>query len=729
MSYSQMQNHCAVPNCTSGKSDSQPLFRFPQDAERCKKWVEKCQRSDLIDKSPDQLYRYYRLCGKHFKSPAIDTNAQIAVLKADAIPMVFDVPSQSHNGQGKRSKETVVKTDETKSRGRKKIRKAEVEVNEDVESMQEDEKYKDYLKSLFEVLVLFGEQNIPLMAPGNNQQNPLGLGNLQALLEYRTNCGDDELKRRYEANNEYCSSAQLEQLIEVCERYVRNQLIEDVKQNGFFSLITDDMVRISGEWYLPVFLRFVDQSNFQRERFVGFLHCEGDGDVQAEKLLNEMTDKWGLNMQQCRGQAHSCSGMHFSKIKQFAAKVLDKYPLAVLMLRSTCSLNMSLASGMVLSGVQLVMSTFKKIDSFFSQSPLLYLDLEHAISIFYPDKEEKANELKEVCRTSWTRRHDAFDIAVEVLEALLLCVDSVHDNEDLRWSDQVTHEALEISKVLTDFEFIMSLIVLKNTMTLTRAFGKNVQGKTTETHFAANSLKAVLHSLMEVYDNIDVYHEFWNEEAVNLAAALEIPVKVPRSFMGKHKSEPGAIRLESYYKEHLSVPVVNHMITEIRDLFCEDHLKALRCLSLVPAVIEQHKSAEPDEENVQVFKNDIPNAGTLSAELHCWWVKWSKKGKAETFPSSLHETLQLADVKFFPNMLAILRLISILPTLAPEGYSDVAYQRFKTYMENTPDALKSKGLALLNVNNDVGCDLDSMIEVYMKTYPSGEDASLLGCGS
>ncbi|GLD47188.1 52 kDa repressor of the inhibitor of the protein kinase-like isoform X1 [Lates japonicus] len=716
-----MQNHCAVPNCTSAKSDPQPLFRFPHDPERSKKWVEKCQRKDLIDKSPDQLHRYYRLCGKHFETSLIDCDAQSTVLKDDAIPTIFDMPSQPQNGQVKRSKETT-KDDEAESRGRKKIKKSQADkAKEDVKTVPEEDEYREYLKSLFEVLVLLGEQSIPPAGPSDRKLDGLGSSNFQALLEYRMNCGDEVLKKRYDVNKECCSPAQLSQLIEVCEKCIRSKLVEEVKQNGFFSLLTDDLVKISGEWHLPVFVRFVDQSNCQQERFFGFLRFEGDGDALAETLLSEMTDKWGLGMEQCRGQAHSCSGIHFDKIKTFSAKLMERYPMAVLTLRSTRTLNVSLANGMALSGVQLVMSTFKKIESFFSQSHLLQLELEHAILIFYPDKEEKANELKDICRTSWTSRHDAFEVAVDILEALLLCVDSVHDNEDMRWNDQVTHDALEISKALADFEFVMALVVLKNAMTLTRAFGKNVQGKAPDVHFAATSLKAVLHSLKEVSDNIDVYHEFWNDEAVNLATAMEIPVKVPRSFLRKHQSESGTIRPESYYKDHLSVPVVNHIIKEINELFCENHLKSLRCLSLVPAVIEQHKSTEPEEESIQVYKNDIPNAGTLSAELHCWWVKWSKKGKGETFPSNLHETLQLADVKFFPNMLAVLRLIGILPTLALEDSCNVAYKRFKMYMENTPDKFKSKSLALLNMNYDVGYDLDSMVEVYMNTYPEREE--------
>ena len=43
------------------------------------------------------------------------------------------------------------------------------------------------------------------------------------------------------------------------------------------------------------------------------------------------------------------------------------------------------------------MSTFRKIDVFFSKSPLLLAELEHAISIFYQGNEEKAKDLKEAC--------------------------------------------------------------------------------------------------------------------------------------------------------------------------------------------------------------------------------------------------------------------------------------------------------------------------------------------
>lgn len=582
---------------------------------------------------------------------------------------------------------------------------------EDVQAHAEECKYKEYLKSLFEILLLLGKQNIPPNGPGEG----CGLTNFQALLEYQKNCADEVLKKRYALNKEL--SREFTQMIEVLEKCIHNKLIEEVKQSGSFSIITDDLVKISGDLCIPVFLRYVDQSDFQQERFGGFLSVSGSEDSLATELLSELLEKWGLDMKHCRGQAHS-SGIHSRKIQTFAAKLMEEYPKAILTLRSTHNLNLSLASGMTVTGVQLVLSTLKKIEAFLSQSPLLQLELDNAISIYYPDKEETAKELKEACRSNWTTQNEVFEVAAQILEPLLLCVDSVHDNEDMRWSDEVAYTALDISKALTNFEFVMALLVLKNTLALTRAFGTNLQGRATDSYFAASSLEAVLHSLKEVLDNIDVYHEFWTDEAINLATAMEVPIKVPRSFFRKHQLESGAIRLESHYRDVLSAPVVNHVISELNKLFGEDHLKALKCLSLIPSVMTQHKY-EPQPETVQFFQDDIPNAGVLSEELHCWQVKWSKKAKGETVPSDIHEVMHLADLKFFPNIRVIFRLLSVLPSLSLEDWSDMACKRFQMYINNTPNKFKSKGLAFLNMNYDM-CDVDEAVEVYSKAYPDME---------
>ncbi|XP_010868985.2 THAP domain containing 12a [Esox lucius] len=731
-----MSNFCVVPNCITRSNESQSLlFRFPRDTEICKLWVENCSCKDLEDKTPDELNRYYRLCAKHFEPSVIcKTNTSRTRLKDDAIPTIFESSVHLDNPQSlrKRIKE-LSDNEERQIKERKKdlvdqpnMSKEDLQTN--TKPLTFDKKDRiEYLKSLFEILVVLGKQNIPLTRHTEDLQagQCLAVSNFKALLEYRINAGGDKaLRNRLETinlNAEYCNPTQQRQMMEVCESCIREELLQEVREGRFFSLLTDDVVDISGECHLPVFLRFLDQANCLREEFVGFLPFGGDEETLTERLLTEVTKTWGLNMDYCRGQAHFSSGVHSSKIKAIATKLTEKYPTAVLTPKSTCALNISLASGVALTGVQIVMSTLKKIESLFNESPSLQLELESAISIFYQGNDEKANDLKVACHTNWTVKHDAFEVAVDFLESLLLCMDSVHDNEDLRWSDQITHDALEISEALADFEFVATLVVLKNTLSFTRAFGKNLQGPLMDVYFAANSLTAVLHSLNEVLENIDVYHEFWFEEAVNLATALDIPVKVPRLYLRKHRPEAGTeIQPESYFKDNLTAPVVSHVIKELNDLFSENHLNALRCLTLVPAVMGQLKFNTSEENNVEMYRKDLPNADTLPAELHCWRVKWKHRGKV-TLPSTVHETLQLADVKFFPNVLAFLKVLCNLPILSFEHLdSNASRKRFQMYLENTPDKHRSKCLAFLNIHCNARHDIDFMVDSYVRMYPDIE---------
>ncbi|XP_067113087.1 THAP domain containing 12a [Osmerus mordax] len=714
-----MANNCAFSSCTSNNCSLPslpPLFRFPRNSERCKKWIENCNRIDLEDKTPDELYRQYRLCAKHFEDSVMETTLHNTALKEDAIPTIFDSSGQPTNptsGQCKRKGEIQDDPQDSKVKKDDLIEKTE----DDSQIIMEDTDPREILKSICEVLLVLSKQNIPLNRHAVDVQESVTLSNVQALLEYRMSVGNQVLT----PGKELCSSTQLSQMLEVCENGVREEFLQEVRESRFFSLVTDDLVDIEEQCHLPVFLRFVDQSNCLREEFVGLLPFQGDEETLTEQLLSMVTDKWGLNIENCRGQAHLCSGVHASKMKAISTRLTEKYPMILHSTLSTFALNTFLVNSMSLSGPQIVMSTFKKIESFFKDAPSLKLELENAISIFYQGREEKTNELKEACRTSWTLRHDAFEVAVDIIESLLLCVDSVHDNEDMRWSDEVTHNALEISTALADFEFIIALVVLKNTLSFTRAFGKNLQGQATDTYFAANNLTAVLHSLNEVSDNIDVYHEFWFEEAINLASAMEIQVKVPRLYLRKHRSESGTeVQPENYYKEHLSVPVVTHVLNEMKDLFTESHIKAMKCLLLVPAVMGQLKF-NASEENMDVFKNDLPNAETLPAELHCWWVKWKHRVKdVTTLPSSVPETLLLAEVKFFPNVLAFLKVLATLPFLTAESSCDAARKRLKLYVENTPGDHRSKSIIFLNMHYNATHNLDFIVDTYMEKYPEKE---------
>lgn len=728
-----MPNFCAAPNCTRKSTQSDlAFFRFPRDPERCRIWVENCRRADLEAKTADQLNKHYRLCAKHFDPAMVcKTSPYRTVLKDTAIPTIFDLTSHLKNPHTRHRKQIKELTEEDLQRIKERRLAASEQATKKEDSTNaadnepqlspEEKNYRDYLRSLFEILFMLAKQAIPLTTDRVSEEE-LKTNNFQAILDYCMNSGDEALRKRFETtavNSEYLTAAQVNQLLDVCESTVREEMLMEVRESRFYSLVTGDLVEFADSKHLPVFLRFVNHQNVLKEEFVDFVpFVDGDESALVERLEAQLVERWGLSMEDCRGQAHMATGTATTKMKAVAVLLMEKYPLALHMPCSHLALNIHLANNLPYPNVQIVMENLRRITAFF-KTPRTQDVLEKAIASQFQKNQEKGETLKQMCSSRWTEQHNVFDVLLDILPALLLCMDDIRDNADRQFPSCVTMDAYSIGASLADFEVIVTIVILKNVLTFTRAFGRNLQGETLDVFSAANSLTAVLYSLNEVNDNIDVYHEFWYGEAVNLATHMEIPVSVPRLFLRKQRAANlGEIQAETYFKEYVTVPVIRGIMQEVEDMFCDNNLKALKCLTLVPAVMGHMKFNTTEENYAEAYSGDLPNPETLPAELHCWRIKWKHRGKEVRLPITIHETLQLPDVKFFPNVDAFLKVLSTMPVLKVEnGTGGAANDLLRAYLSSVPVKHLNKSLVMLHVNSHVKHDLDVMVDKYCRLYP------------
>ncbi|CAL9684097.1 unnamed protein product [Knipowitschia caucasica] len=727
-----MPNFCAAPNCTRKSTESDlAFFRFPREPERCKMWVENCRRADLETKTSDQLNKHYRLCAKHFDPAMVyKTSPYRTVLKDTAIPTIFDLTSHLKNPHTMRHRKRIkelTEEDLEKIKERRLVTSTDQlvkkeaiveESNTDEPQMSIEEKeYRDYLRSLFEIMLLMGKKNIPLNNDPVNESEPK-TSNLQCLLDLCMNAGNDVLRKRFQAtavNSDYLSSTHQCQLLDVCENTVREEILMEVRESRFFSLVTGEVLEIAGESLLPLLLRFVSQ-NILREEFVDFLLFEGDEFALVERLETQLTQRWGLSMEDCRGQAHKATGSVSTKMKAVAVLLMEKYPLMLHMPCSSTALNIHLAHSLPFPNVQNLMDTLRRIRALF-EAPFTQDELHKIISMYYL-KSEKADVLIQNCAPGWTEQHNVFDVLLEVVPPLVLSIETIVDNNDGKFTSKVIADAYAVTETLADFETIVTVVILKNVLTFTRAFGRNLQGETLDVYSAANSLTAVLHSLNEVNDNIDVYHEFWYEEALNVAGLLGVQENLPRLFIRKQRtSEIGEVQAEAYYKEYVTMPVLCGIMQEVEDMFSESNLKALKCLSLVPGIMGHLKFNTMEENCTDVYRSDLPSSDTLTAELHCWRIKWKHRGKEVPLPNTIHETLQLPDVKFFPNVNTFLKVLSTLPVLKLAEKNNAALKRLQDYFGYMPSSQWNKSLAMLNINTHVKCDLEVMVDKYCRLYP------------
>ena len=73
-----------------------------------------------------------------------------------------------------------------------------------------------------------------------------------------------------------------------------SNIITEVKQSTFFSMIADEAVDCSNKEQMPLILRFIDSNLKIREEFVKYIECDTGtcGEQIAEKIVSE-SNYWG----------------------------------------------------------------------------------------------------------------------------------------------------------------------------------------------------------------------------------------------------------------------------------------------------------------------------------------------------------------------------------------------------------------------------------------------------
>ena len=106
------------------------------------------------------------------------------------------------------------------------------------------------LKPIIETIMFCGKQNIPLRGHRDdgliivkNDELSSREGNFRALLQYRIQCGDNVLKQHLQdcnKNASYISKTSQNQLIDIIGKLILKQIIEEVKQAQFFTILLDE---------------------------------------------------------------------------------------------------------------------------------------------------------------------------------------------------------------------------------------------------------------------------------------------------------------------------------------------------------------------------------------------------------------------------------------------------------------------------------------------------------
>jgi len=237
------------------------------------------------------------------------------------------------------------------------------------------------LKPIVESVIFLGRQNIPLrghrdqgsLIGNEHTENSLSVvneGNFRELLRFRILSGDTVLKNHLEttsAKATYISHTSQEEIIQCCKEEILFQIMENIRESQYFSIIFDETTDISHISQMSLSLRNIDKENKVHERFIGFINCHNyvydkepctninlepklTGEVLGNTVVNVLKDM-SLNLDDCIGIATDGCAVMTSVIRGAVQHIQKSCVNAVHSPCSNHALNLSISKS---SNVQLV---------------------------------------------------------------------------------------------------------------------------------------------------------------------------------------------------------------------------------------------------------------------------------------------------------------------------------------------------------------------------------------
>ncbi|KAG7483619.1 hypothetical protein MATL_G00040370 [Megalops atlanticus] len=713
---SKMPDCCAAANCNQCTDQSNvAFFRFPLDPERCKQWLDNCRRPDLETKTPEQLHRLYKLCAKHFEPSLICRHSALrTVLKEGAVPTIFDFTGHLNNPQSRNRKRIRESTDEELAALKKvkdecpapevKEEPGENSTTCELEPEHRDKedastsKAKETLKLYFKETLAFTGFSIRNDAKPNALE-PMG--------------GHGELPRL----NPICAEKiDQKEVLQFSEDLMREEIRNSLRSARFFSILLQDVASIEGKDQIPVFIRSVTVAGFPQKHLMGFLPCDIEADTLAYMLLSAIRNKWGLRMEHCRGLTYLTTGSICQKMKDLSSRILREFPQVVLAPSDPYAFNMWLIRCMPIISIQKVVNTVEEVANLLRKSLTLWEKVEAKISSLYGHIKGEVDRIKEACQNHWEYGVDAFQTMLDILEPLLSCIN------EMNTSDMDTAEQMaRLRPVLMDFSFIITLVVLKNTLCCVSILNPSLKGtisiSSTLQYTISNALKLLNKQLQE----IAIFHRKWYSDAVCRAKKLGVEVSLPEISEGKSKEEIAQSSPEDFYRETLSAQILQYLIEEVKKVFSTEMVRILRWLSLVPSYMADHNFSIRRDKVADANLNNLARPDSFYDELGCWEVKWKHASKRRILPTTVFGTLKIPDIGFYPNVQSLLKVLGTIPCVNAEadvyGQYDMVLGRYHSYLGATPEDQRVCNMAFVYINQDVHFNFEDMVESFVQKHP------------
>ncbi|XP_025198869.1 zinc finger MYM-type protein 1-like [Melanaphis sacchari] len=507
----------------------------------------------------------------------------------------------------------------------------------------------------------------------------------------------------------YCSHSIQNELINLMANKVLETIIDRLRAAKYYSVILDCTPDVSHQEQLSFTLRFVNikKKIEVKEHFIGFKTVESSTGLSlTDLLLNTLAEK-NIPFQDCRGQGYDNGANMKGQKKGVQARVLSMNPRATFVPCNCHSLNLvvSDAASCSINSIT-VFGVLQRIYVLFSSSVNRWKILTDNI---------KGLTVKPLSDTRWESRINSVKVVRFQTEQIYNALIKLSEVENIDAGTR--HEAVSLADQLTDFKFLISLVVWYDILFQVNLVSKSMQAKAIDLINGFNMLKSALEFIKNYRDQFDQILVKAKAIADELGVDSEIKVvrkRIKKKHFDYERSDDTDHRtvLEKF-KHEFFYTLIDVVTTSLTDRF---------------EILKIHV-------DLWNFLYDLKNAPENENDLlkHCMDLHNHLKDGSDSDIDGVELCTEIVNIKqlliscldvssplnilqyifdyelqdIFPNLWIALRLLLTLPVTVASGERSFSKLKLiKTYLRSTMANERLVSLSVLSIENEIAAEID-----------------------
>ncbi|KAF2882850.1 hypothetical protein ILUMI_23362 [Ignelater luminosus] len=233
-------------------------------------------------------------------------------------------------------------------------------------------------------------------------------GNFKAILRSKLRSEDEILKLHLESMSKtatYLSAKTKNEIINACGDNITKKMVNKINEAKFFSILADESTDISCIEQFSLCFRFYNSTTMKiEENFLKFVPVTNlTGQNLANVLVITTLEGLNINSNFMVGQGYDGASLMSGAFHGVQAYIPAKYSSAIYVHCASHSLNLAIFDAYTVPQVRNSMATLSKLCNFFRTPKRQNV---FATEIEKGNSDSKKQELKQLCHTRWSERHD-----------------------------------------------------------------------------------------------------------------------------------------------------------------------------------------------------------------------------------------------------------------------------------------------------------------------------------